>query len=162
MVDESTASSGAKAPDPVFVSQVDDALTELGRRADRYSIVIAFRSELSSLAALHRALQAADCPWFGVDLDPVSILRDQWSLDEVFSALGLMIRHVRARDAIAGSDNRSRPATVGQGGTDWSHLLSNLDAASYRAWITVDPTELPNRAAGAEAAIKILRSELSS
>src|SRR5581483_11741339 len=36
-------------PDPAFVSQVDCALAEIGRRADRYSVVLAFRSELSSL-----------------------------------------------------------------------------------------------------------------
>src|SRR5581483_1802340 len=81
--------------DPVFVAQVDGAMAELGRLADRYSVALAFRSDLASFAALERALTAARCPWFGVDLDPVSILRDAWETDEVFSRLGPLVQHVR-------------------------------------------------------------------
>src|SRR5947208_2317375 len=33
--------------DPVFVAQVDGALADLGRRADRYGVTVALRSELS-------------------------------------------------------------------------------------------------------------------
>jgi sugar phosphate isomerase/epimerase len=139
-------------PDPSFVSQVDGALTELGRRADRYGVTIAFRSELGSFSALERALKATACPWFGVDLDPVSVLRDEWDLDEVFSRLGSFFRHVRARDAVRGADRRTKPAVVGQGSVNWAELLSNLEAAGYAGWITVDPTELPDRTAAAVAA----------
>src|SRR5438105_2628800 len=146
-------------PDPAFVSQVDGALAELGRRADRYSVVLAFRSELSSLAALDRALRQSGCPWFGVDLDPVSVLRDEWDLDQTFSQLGHLIRHARARDATRGADRRTRPAAVGKGDTDWGHLLSNLDAAGYVGWITIDPLELPDRLAAAAAARKYLISQ---
>lgn len=157
VVDSSTPTAPENAPDPAFVAQIDDALIEIGRRADRYSVVVAFRSELSSFAALERALRSADCPWFGVDLDPVSLLRDEWSLDEVFSKFGSLIRHVRARDALCGADKRTRPAAVGNGDTNWPRLLNNLDAAGYRGWITIDPTELPHRVAGAEAARKALQ-----
>ena len=146
-------------PDPSFVSQVDAALVELGRRADRYGVLLAFRSELSSLAALERALRATDCPWFGIDLDPVAVLRDVWELDEVFSRLGSLVRHVRARDATRGADRRTKPAPVGRGDTNWDHLLANLDGAGYSGWITVDPMELPDRAAGASSALKFLNSK---
>src|SRR5687768_2977594 len=91
------------AADAAFVSQVDAALADLGGRADRYGVTLAFRSDLSSLAALDRALRAARCPWFGVDLDPVGILRDDWDADEVFSRLGGLVRHVRGRDAVGGA-----------------------------------------------------------
>lgn len=155
---ESNAPAKANAPDQAYVAQVDAALIELGRRADRYSAIVALRSELSSFAALERAMKAADCPWFGVDLDPSAVLRDAWSIDEVFSSLGPLVRHVRARDAIAGADKRTRPAAVDQGDASWPEVLSNLDAAGYRGWITVDPTELPNRIAGAEAALKALKA----
>lgn len=138
-------------PNPAFVSQVDAVLVELGRMADRTSVIIAIRSELSSHAALERALRAADCPWFGLDLDPAAVLGDRWDLDEVFSRLGVLVRHVRGRDAVAGSDRRTKPAVVGRGGTDWAHVLSNLDDAGYQGWITIDPIELPERAAAATA-----------
>src|SRR4051812_12619232 len=141
-----------RPPDPSFVSQVDGALSELGRHADRFGVTFAFRSELASFSALERALRAAACPWFGVDLDPVAVLRDEWDLDEVFSRLGSFLRHVRARDAVRGADRRIKPAVVGQGSVNWSQLLSNLEGAGYASWITIDPTELPDRIAAGVAA----------
>jgi sugar phosphate isomerase/epimerase len=145
-------------PDPAFVSQVDAAMFELGRRADRYGVVLAMRAELASFAALERALRAADCPYFGVDLDPVAVLRDVWDIDEIFSRVGALVRHVRGRDATAGADRRTKPAPVGAGGTQWGQLLARLDEAGYHGWITLDPLELPDRIAGAVAGRKALES----
>ena len=142
----------ARAVDASFASQVDGALAELGRRADRYGATVAFRSDLASFAALERVLREADCPWFGVDLDPVALLRDAWATDEVFSRLGELIRHVRGRDATGGADRRTRPAVVGQGNTRWEQLLSDLDAAGYSGWITVDPIEMADRVTAASQA----------
>lgn len=151
--------SPAPAPaDPAFAAQVDEAMIEIGRRADRYSVTVAMRSELAGFAAIERALRAADCPWFGVDLDGVAILRDDWPLDEVFSRLGPLIRHVRCRDAVSGADKRTRPVPVGRGDVDWRALLTRLDEAAYRGWLTVDTLELPDRAAAATAALRRLRS----
>lgn len=147
----------APPPDPAFVSQVDGALLELGRRADRYGVTVALRSELASFAALERALLAAGCPWFGVDLDPVAVLRDEWPADEVFSRLGPHLRHVRGRDALAGADRRTKPTLIGQGSTDWRQLLALLDDAGYRGWITIDPTELTDRFSAATRGAEYLR-----
>jgi sugar phosphate isomerase/epimerase len=144
-------------PDLALMSQIDAALVELGRLADRTGTVVALRSELSSLAAVGRALRAADCPWFGIDLDPAAVLGDDWNLDEVFSRLGSQIRHVRGRDALRGADRRTKPALIGRGDTDWPHLLANLRDVDYRGWITIDPIDLPDRAAAAAAAIAHLR-----
>jgi hypothetical protein len=157
--DVASPERAAPPPDPSFVSQVDAALVEFCRRADRYGVVLAIRSELSSFAAIERCLRAANCPWFGIDLDPVALLRDAWEIDEVFSRLGSLVRHVRARDATRGADRRTKPAVVGRGDTDWEHLLANLDGADYSTWITVDPVELPDRAAAASAALKYLLSK---
>jgi sugar phosphate isomerase/epimerase len=145
------------APDPAFVSQVDAALFELGRLADRTSTVVAFRSELSPLSALERALRVADCPWFGADLDPVGVLADAWDADEVFSRLGPLVRHVRGRDAVGGSGRRTKPTVLGRGDTNWPQLLANLDGADYAGWITLDPLELSDRPAAAAAGATHLR-----
>jgi sugar phosphate isomerase/epimerase len=144
--------------DPALESAVDAALAELGRRADRYSAVLAFRSDLASYAALDRALRAAACPWFGVDLDPVAILRDRWDVDEVFSRVGPLVRHVRARDAVVGHDKRTKPAPLGRGSTTWGQLLALLDEAGFHGWLTVDPLELPDRPAAAAQALAHLQS----
>ena len=151
----------APPPDPAFVSQVDGALAELCRRADRYNVVVALRSELASFSALERALRQVNCPWFGIDLDPVAVLRDAWDSDEVFSRLGGLVRHVRGRDAVRGADRRTKPAPVGKGSTDWEHLLSNLDAAGYPGWLSVDPIELTDRASAALQAREVLSKLIS-
>jgi sugar phosphate isomerase/epimerase len=149
------AAAAMPEPEPVveadspFESSVDAAMAELGRRADRYSVIVAFRSDLSSYAALERALRKADCPWFGIELDPVAVLRDRWGTDEVFSRLGGQVRHVRARDAAAGHDRRTRPAAIGGGDVDWGQLMALLDEAGYSGWLTVDPLELADRQAAA-------------
>jgi sugar phosphate isomerase/epimerase len=143
--------------DPAFVSQVDAAMSEIGVMADRYNVMLAFRSELAGFAALQRTLAGARCPWFGVDLDPPAILRDQWSNDEIFSQLGSLICHVRGRDAIRGADRRTKPASVGRGDTQWDQMLSNLQGAGYRGWITLDSIDLTDRAAAAVAGLKYLK-----
>jgi sugar phosphate isomerase/epimerase len=146
-----------RAADSAFESSVDGALGELGRRADRYSVVLAMRSDLASLAALDRALRAAACTWFGVDLDPVSILRDRWDAEEVFSRLGSLIRHVRGRDAVKGHDRRTQPAPIGRGHTNWEQVLALLSEAAYAGWIAIDPLELPDRLAAARLGVEHLR-----
>jgi len=145
-------------PDPAFVSQVEAALGELGELADRYSVMLAFRTDLSSFAAIDRTLRRVHCPWFGIDLDPAAIIGDEWPLDEIFSRLGPYIRHVRGRDAIGGINHRTKPAIIGQGDTQWTQLLANLDAAGYAGWITLDPLELPDRPLAAASGLKHLQS----
>ena len=142
--------------DSGFFSQVDAAMMELGRMADRTGVTLALRCDLSSYAALERALKEASCPWFGIDLDPVALLRDEWEPDEVFSRLGELVRHVRVRDAVGESGGRTRPTIVGQGDTSWPELLARLEAAGYHGAMTVDPTELPERGRAAMAAFELL------
>jgi sugar phosphate isomerase/epimerase len=149
--------AGPVEEDKDFNSQVDSALEEIGKRADRYGVTLSMRSELSSLAGLERAIRASSCPWFGVDLDPVAMLRDSWSVDEVFSQLGSVIKHVRGRDANRGADRRTRPAMVGQGSVKWDELVANLDQAHYQGWVTIDPMELENRVEGARAGLEYLK-----
>jgi len=151
-------SAANKNPDP----NVDRALSDLGGLADRYSVAVAFRSDLAAFDALDRALRAADCAWFGVDLDPVALLRDDWPMDEIFSRLGPMIRHVRGRDAIVGADRRTKPAVIRRGSVQWDQLLRRLTEADYHGWITVDSLELPDPAAAAIAGAASLRTLVAS
>jgi sugar phosphate isomerase/epimerase len=146
------------APDPALVSQVDAAMFELGRRADRYNASVGFSSSLAGFAALERALLSARCPWFGVDLDPIATLRDQWPLDEIMSRLGNLIHHVRGRDAVVGAQGRTKPAVIARGDVKWRELLNALVGAEYRGWITVDPLELQDRKAAASAGLKQLKA----
>jgi sugar phosphate isomerase/epimerase len=143
--------------DSNFAASVDAALAEIGRAADRYGVMLAFRSDLAGFAALDRALRQAACSWFGVDLDPVAMLGDQWSADEIFSRLGGMIRHVRGRDAVAGADHRTKPVVIGTGSVNWESMLSLLDDAGFSGWIAIDPLDLRDRKAAAIAGAGFLR-----
>jgi sugar phosphate isomerase/epimerase len=145
-------------PDPQLLARVDSAMVALGEIADRYRATVAFSSSLAGFAAIERALLAARCPWFGIDLDPVAMLRDRWSGDEIFSRLGPLIRHVRGRDAVLGADRRTRPIEIGNGSVNWDELLSALDAAGYSGWLTIDPIELPDRRRAAAIALSRLRA----
>ncbi|MFI5378823.1 MAG: sugar phosphate isomerase/epimerase family protein [Tepidisphaerales bacterium] len=153
-----THSGMVRSADPTHSAHVDSAIVELGRRADRYGVTLAFGSELAPLASIERALRAAGCAWFGVDLDAVALLRDPWDIDEAFSRLAPLIRHVRVRDAVLGHAHMTKPALVGQGSTDWKALLGRLEDAGYHGWLEVDPTELTDRTAAAQAAGAFLRA----
>jgi sugar phosphate isomerase/epimerase len=143
--------------DPQAMGGIDAAMYEIGKRADRYGVTIAFRADLASFAALERAVKTASCPWFGVDLDPVAMVRDAWGMDEIFSRVGDLIRHVRGRDAVGGADRRTRPAAIGRGSVNWGEVLANLDEAGYQGWLTIDSLELENRAAAAQGGLEFLR-----
>lgn len=150
-------SSEAPKSDPAFIAQLDAALAELGRHADRLGMTVAFGNSLASFASLDQALQRVACPWFGVDLDPIAILRDDWDVDAIFSRLGPLIRHVRARDAALGAEKRTKPLPIGRGDTNWGQLLDALHDTDYRGWLTIDPTDLPDRLGAARGAATYLR-----
>jgi sugar phosphate isomerase/epimerase len=146
------------AANPAAVGGFDASLSELGALADRYSVVLALRSDLASFAALDDALRRVACPWFGIDLDPAAVVRDDWPLDDIFSRLGASIRHLRARDGAKGTDRRTKPAVIGRGETQWRQLLANLDEAGYSGWLTLDPVDLADRRTGAAGGLAHLRS----
>jgi sugar phosphate isomerase/epimerase len=154
------AEAASPPPDPQLVSQVDSAMAALGEIADRYRATIAFHSSLAGFAAIERAVNAARCPWFGIDLDPVAVLRDRWPSDETFSRLGNLIRHVRARDAVLGTDRRTKPVEIGRGSVTWPELLGALDESDYAGWLTIDPADLPDPRRAAEIGLARLRSPL--
>jgi sugar phosphate isomerase/epimerase len=155
-----TAPEDAQTPaDLAFITHLDPVMYELGQRADRIGVMLAFRSELASLAALERTVLAARCPWFGFDLDPVALLRDGEDLDAVFSRIGQMVNHVRARDAIQGSGHRTRATVVGSGAVKWDHLMANLNGAGYQGWLTLDPADLSDRISGTAEGATFLRAQ---
>jgi sugar phosphate isomerase/epimerase len=145
-------------PDPAFVSQVQAALDIVGRDADRFGVVVAMRSTLSSYLSLTTAMRSVTCPWFGVDFDPVAALKDHWNQDEIFSAIGGLVRHVRARDAVIGDGQRSVPAAVGRGQVRWEEVLAALDESNYPGPLVIDPSGLQNLSAAAAAGLSVIRS----
>jgi sugar phosphate isomerase/epimerase len=124
--------------DPDFESTIRSALTDLGRRADRYGVTVVFRSSLASLASLHAAIASAACPWFGIDLDPLALLADEQDRDAILSRIASVIRHARARDGVRGAGNRVQPTEIGKGQVDFTRLRADLDAAGYDGFVSLD------------------------
>jgi hypothetical protein len=73
--------------DQTKTAHVGGALQALCGLAERYRMRVALSASLSALSSLDRALQALRCPHCGVCLDPVALLHDRWSGDEIFSFL---------------------------------------------------------------------------
>lgn len=134
---------------------VDAVMREIGALADRIGMVVAFSAELSTFASLERMLRV-QCPWFGVDLDPVSVLREKDDVEPVLDLVGPLVRHVRARDAVRGSGGRTQAAEIGRGSTNWAEFISLLDSGSFGGWFTVDTVDLPARASAAQRAAGVL------
>jgi len=154
------ASEPAEPPRPLdaaFAASVDGALVELGRAADRLGVMVALNTDLASFAAIHRALRSVACPWFGVNFDPAAALGDRWSLDEIFSRLAGQIHHVRGRDALLGTDHRTRPVVIGAGSVKWDEVIAHLDAAGSAGWITIDPIGLADARMGAIEGAGVLK-----
>ena len=145
--------------DTAALSQVQSVLMEIGARADRRGVRVAFSAGLSSFAALTFAIDSARCPWFGVDLNPVDVLRDDWDIDEVLSTLAKQLFHVQVKDAVVGTDRRTQPALVGQGDVNWRELMDRLKEADYRGAFTVDPTEQNDRIRASRAAIDVIAAQ---
>jgi sugar phosphate isomerase/epimerase len=138
--------------DTEALSNVTSAMIEIGSRADRRGVRVAFSAGLSSFAALIYAIESARCPWFGVDLNPVDVLRDDWNIDEVLSAVARQLLHVQVKDAALGNDRRTQPALVGHGDVNWRELMERLKEADYRGPLTVDPAEQSDRISAARVA----------
>jgi sugar phosphate isomerase/epimerase len=79
-------------------------------------------------------------------------------VEEAFSRIGPMVRHVRGRDAHKGNDRRTQPAAIGRGDTNWEQLAGLLGEAAYAGWIGIDPLELPDRPGAARMGVEHLKS----
>jgi sugar phosphate isomerase/epimerase len=148
----------AEPRDEAFESLLHAALAEVGQLTDRFGVLIAWRTELQSLASLRAAMSSARCPFFTLDLDPVVLLGDAWDRDRALSEFAGQIGHVRLRDAIKGAAGRTQPAPIGKGQADILTLLAALDEASYSGPLVIDPTEIPDRTAEATSALKLLQT----
>lgn len=147
---------------PAVTGHWQQAMAVLGEMADRYGVMLAFESQLSSLAALVHLVTSVDCPWFGINFDTAAVLRDTWSTADLLDTAGSLVRQVRARDAIAGEDNRTKPAVIGRGDIPWRETLSLLDEAGYHGAITIDPLDLPDPTGAAVAGLKQLQAVVAS
>ncbi|MGF1634124.1 MAG: sugar phosphate isomerase/epimerase family protein [Phycisphaerae bacterium] len=151
--DGSGGGAGVEGPaDPAFSGRVAEGMAQLGVLADRYSVLMAFSSQLASYAALSSAVEQAACPSFGYDLDPVALVADPAEAEAVFGMLVGPILHVRGRDGQRGDAGRTRLTPVGKGEVQWGRLAGLLDDAGYHGFVSVDTRGLTNEGSHARQA----------
>ena len=136
---------------------LDLLLREVGQLADHLNLPLAFTSELADFASLLRAVMGANCPWFAIELDTAATLCDSWDLSRLISETGPLIRQLRCRDALRGSQGRTQPVMIGRGHVDWPQLFSLLNEGGYSGWAIVDTLDLPDRLTPARQAPAVLK-----
>ena len=157
--DRTSPAEQAGSADEAFVSRTRAVMDELARATDRTGVRVAFGSTLASPRSLAAAVRAIDTPLFGIDFDPAAIIASGLSMEAAFDLLSPRIIHVRARDAVAGEGQRSKPTIVGRGDVNWRELMTLLTEANYHGAITLSPIHLPDPPS---AAIRGLEKLVSS
>jgi sugar phosphate isomerase/epimerase len=146
--------------DESATSFFDAAMIELGRRCDRMGVATVLRSSLSPVSGLAGAMKRAGCPWFFACCDPSALCVEGIDFHDAFNLIGPHISHVLAVDVIKGEGGRTKPAMIGRGDVPWRQLLSLLRDADYKGLLTIDPTELPDRALASRTGIAQLKAYL--
>lgn len=136
-------------------------LHEAACAADRFGVSLALGSSLASLDSLQELLRGTPAPIVGLDLDPTSLLRDGWSVEDGLDRFADRVLHVRGRDAVAGAAGRFREAPIGQGDIPWRDVMGGIDESGRIPPLTIDPRGLPDPRAAAAIGLQRLRSLLA-
>jgi sugar phosphate isomerase/epimerase len=135
-----------------------EALLALGQHGDRTGSVLALQTGLDSGPVLRQFLERFDTGGLGVAFDPASLLLNGFDPYESAQALHGRIAYSLAKDARRASASRAgREVAVGHGDIDWMQLLSVLEEADYRGWVTLVQESGDNRLADITAGVAFLR-----
>ena len=135
-----------------------EALTELGRHADKTGTTLALETGLESGEVLAGFLDRFDTGGLGANLDPANLLAHGFAPFEAARALNRRVVHVHAKDARRGGASRAAlEVPLGHGDIDWLQFLAVLEEIDYRGWLTVEREGGADRAADVAAGVAFLR-----
>jgi sugar phosphate isomerase/epimerase len=135
-----------------------EAVSALGRHADRVGAVLALVTGLESALELARFLDRFDTGTLGASLDPANMLIAGFDPVESGRTLGARIKYVVARDTRQTGPNRSaEEVPLGHGDIDWMQLLGMLEEIEYRGWLTIARDSGDSRLADVASGVAILR-----
>lgn len=143
-------------------SAFDQAIGELGRRADRRGVVLALETGLESGAAMAAAIDALALPTLAASLDPAALLAHGHDPVAAAVALGQRMAHAYAADAAGMGPRRASAADprgfgFAPGVMDWEAYLGALEEVDYRGYLTV----WPDPGADSSAAFGAIRDRLA-
>lgn len=118
------------------------ALTQIGAVADACSVKLALRSTTSSGPSLAKLLATVSCPALRVCLDPAELVMHGIDPLSSFDTLAPHLGLAYARDATAGSPERSgRETILGDGDVDLVGFLATLCSADYSGTLVLRRTD---------------------
>jgi len=133
--------------DPSQSERLRAALLVLADRADRTGVMLAIETAGIGGGELNRLLADINCPFLAACCDSGAMLMGGEDPHRIADALAGRIRHVRARDAVAGSADRTGyEVAMGQGGLDPPRFLAGLDEAGFGGDIVLARTTGTNPA----------------
>ena len=135
-----------------------EALTTLGRHADRVGATLALETGLESGAHLAEFLASFDSAGLAANLNPGNLLVHGHDPYAAAGALREKIVHVHAKDArLASASRGAEEVPLGHGDIDWLQMLATLEEIEYRSYVTIEKSAGVNALAEAKAAVEFLK-----
>lgn len=137
---------------------LNEALTALGRHAERVGTTLALETGLESGDDLAKFLDRFESGGLAANFNPGNLLIQGYDPYAAAGTLRNRIVHVHARDArLASSSRGAEEVPMGHGDIDWLQLLATLAQIEYRGFVTIERSPGANPLAEAKAAVEFLR-----
>lgn len=135
-----------------------DSLLALGRHGDHVGAILALETGQESAETLAKFLDRFDSGGLATNFDPANLLMHNFDPYSAVAALTRRIVHAHAKDARQASASRSAAEVpLGHGDIDWLRMLSLLEEAGYRGWLTVERETGDRKRADVSEGVAFLR-----
>lgn len=115
-----------------------EALSDLGRHAQRVGAFLAAQTADNDPRELARLIAALGPAALRVDFDPAALMTSRYDVNEAMDQLAGSVSHFRARDAVRDlSRSENVEVQLGRGSVDFPQLLGRLEECQYGGFITV-------------------------
>jgi L-ribulose-5-phosphate 3-epimerase len=155
-----TGAIGRVPEDPAHPTRqlVTEAVTEIGRHADRVGAQFAIETGPESGAALRTFIDSLGVGGVRTNLDPANLLMKGYDPIRAVRDLSDTIVHAHARDAVRdGAGELGREATPGDGDLDWDLYCGTLEEVGYRGWHVIEREQAPDAEREIARAVSFLR-----
>jgi L-ribulose-5-phosphate 3-epimerase len=137
---------------------LDDALSALGRHADRIGATLALETGLESGDVLAKFLGRFAVGGLAANLNPGNLLIHGHDPYAAARALRQRIVHAHAKDArLSSASGGAQEVPLGHGDIDWLQMLATLTEIDYRGYLTIERTPGVNALQEAKAAVEFLQ-----
>lgn len=142
---------------------LDEALTTLGRHADKVGAQLALETGLEAGDVLAKLLDSFASGGLAANLNPGNLLVHGHDPYTAARTLRERIVHVHAKDArVASASRAAEEVPLGHGDIDWLQMIATLEEIEYRGFVTVEQTARANSLAEAKAAVEFLKRMVRS